>query len=195
MRFARALGPCVVLGALAFAGACGGAKVKANTELRDDDLTTGKDDYSGPAASSSAAPPPSAPVDSTPPPQQVAMDSGPTCPVHCAIATPRHRVLAPDEEERLRAAFAPTIGGLHSCMNSERYEGRWVRPPALTIRFAPSGDLLDVGVDTTGWANDSCFQAVVRGPSTGPDVRLEGPATVRCGERCERPHVRTRTKK
>jgi len=172
--------------------ACGGAKIRANAELRDDDLTTPKDDSAPPPAASSAAPAaPSAPVDSSPPPPQVVADTGPACPLRCAIATPRHRVLQQDEEDRLRGAFAATVGGLRACMSGEQYEGRRARPPALTIRFAPSGDLLDVGVDTTGWgyAADSCFQSVVRGSSGGPDVRFEGPATVRCAERCDRPRV------
>ncbi len=123
-------------------------------------------------------------------------DGPPACPLHCVIATPSHRVLQPEEQERLRGAFAATMGGLRSCVYSERSDGRHrIRPPALTVRFAPSGDLLDVGVDGTGfgYSAESCFNGVVRGSTTGPDVRLEGPATVRCVERCE--HHKTAQKK
>ena len=148
------------------------------------------------AAATAAAPAPA----QTAPAATVASDPAPSvCPLTCAIATPRHRLLQSDEQDRLRAAFAPTLSGLHQCMSGgdTRYEGRHWRAPSLTLRFSYSGDLLDVGVDAAGWdVNASrCFDGVVRGGISNPDVRLEGPATVSCVERCAtqtRPRTTTR---
>jgi hypothetical protein len=186
---ARAATALVLVLALA---ACGGARLKANTELSDDDLALTSSGSSTPAttASASAAPPPAEPPPPASPPAPTA-DVPLACPVQCVIATPRHRTLAPDEQERLRAAVTPTLSALRSCASSANGEGRH-RPPGVILRFATTGEVLDFGIDDTGWGEsnaDACFQSLHSGPN--PDVRVEGPATVRCAERCERPNVTT----
>jgi hypothetical protein len=181
---------------LALAACASGAKYGANAELRDDELSLTNDAPSRPATGASAAPPPATPPPDAPPPAPVATAEAPlACPVRCAIATPHHRVLAADEEERLRGAFTPILRGLRSCANSSGDDGRQ-RAPGVMARFASSGELLDLGVDDTGWGQgaDACFQSVARGGSN-PDVRLEGPAMVRCSERCEAPKVIVKRKK
>lgn len=179
--------------AIVGAGCAAKGNVRVNaTDLDAQDESARPPDPEPPAPVASSTP---APVATSEPaaPASVASDGATACPVHCAIATPRHRTLATDEEQTLRGAFASTMGALRSCMNSEHADAR-SRPPALTIRFATSGELLDVGVDSSGWgyAAETCFQGVVRGSNAGPNVRLEGPATVRCAERCERPRVKKR---
>lgn len=183
---ALGFGHVLLLGSLVSLASCqAGVQVRAQSDegASARATTDGDNAPSTPTAATTSAPEPVA----SPAMVGGVADGVPACPLHCAIATPRHRTLAQDEEERLRGAFAATMGGLRSCVSSERSDGRHVRPPALTIRFAPSGDLLDVGVDGTGfgYSAESCFQGVVRGSTTNPDVRLEGPATVRCVERCE----------
>jgi hypothetical protein len=166
--------------------ACG--HTKDSIELRAQSDEVGPQEPPPVASSSSSA---RAAATTAPPPDPATIggvaDNVPSCPLHCVIATPRHRTLAQDEEDRLRAAFAPTMAGVRQCVYGDHYDGRRIRPPAIIARFSTSGDLLDVGVDGAAWGGsaDSCFQSVVRGTSAGPDVRVEGPATVHCAERCE----------
>ena len=106
------------------------------------------------------------------------------CPMQCWVAEPHHpRPITAEELERLRIALGPTLDGLRHCMAGW---GRR-RHPILNLRFNRAGDLLDEGVDTTGFEGsaEECMQALVRGNVSPPNVKFEGPATVRCTERCE----------
>ena len=149
-----------------------------------DDARVDPDTRPSAAAAATPEPPPASSSEPMPPPQ---VYDGPSCPLHCAIVRPRSRVLGKDEEERLRAALAPTMGGVRSCVYADGSDGRYVRPPALTLRFSDANELLDVGVDASGYEGgaESCLLSVVRGGAS-PEVRIDGPATVQCREQCER---------
>ena len=188
VRSYRTLAWCLALAAPALLAACA---TKANAELAAQSADDARVD---PDARASAEPPaandtPTAPSSAPSPPTY----DGPSCPLHCALVRPRSRTLGADEEERLRAALAPTMSGVRSCVYAGGSDGRYIQPPALTLRFNDANELLDIGVDTSSYegAGESCFLSVVRGGAS-PDVRIDGPATVQCRERCERPRVQTK---
>jgi hypothetical protein len=116
------------------------------------------------------------------------------CPLECHIADgPREIPLPQPEVDSLRSAFAPTMNGLRQCASSDGMENERHKP-TLNLRFGSHGQLMDVGVDPTGWDGqvEDCMLQVVRGGAPSPQVSLDGPADVRCSERCER-HGRWRT--
>jgi hypothetical protein len=111
------------------------------------------------------------------------------CPLDCHVADgPRRTPVSPQQLDSLRAAFGPTMAGLRQCaatangLEDERHK------PTINLRFGPKGELMDVGVDPTGWdgQTEDCMQQVVRGGASNPQVSFDGPADVRCSERCER---------
>ena len=110
------------------------------------------------------------------------------CPADCYIADGARRIPVPQQElDALRAAFGPTLSGLRQCaatggMDDERHK------PTINLRFGPRGELMDVGVDPTGWdaQTEDCMQQVARGAASAPQVSIDGPADVRCSEKCER---------
>lgn len=193
VRSYRTLAWCLALAASALLAACA---TKGNAELAAQSADDARVD---PDARASAAPPAAAANDtpaapsSAPPPQTY---DGPSCPLHCALVRPRSRTLGADEEERLRAALAPTMSGVRSCVYAGGSDGRYIPPPALTLRFSDTNELLDIGVDTSRYegAGEACFLSVVRGGAS-PDVRIDGPAVVQCRERCERPRGQAKTMK
>lgn len=184
---------CVVV-AVAAPSLLAACATKTNVELSAqsaDDARVDPDARPSGVVAATTEPPPASSSEPAPAPQ---VYDGPSCPLHCAIVRPRSRVLGADEEERLRAALASTMGGVRSCVYAGGSDGRYVRPPALTLRFNDANELLDVGVDASSYEGgaESCFLSVVRG-GANPDVRIDGPATVLCRERCERA-PRTRVK-
>lgn len=108
------------------------------------------------------------------------------CPLHCFVAQGRQKQdVTAEQLERLRGALAPTMNGLRQCA------GGWAdtrRNPIVNLRFNSAGDLMDLGVDTTGFeaSADDCMQQVARGSTRNPSIKFEAPGTVRCAERCEK---------
>jgi uncharacterized membrane protein YgcG len=100
---------------------------------------------------------------------------------------PAGRSLGDDDVTTLRTSLAPTVASLHGCMGDTG--GHYVRAPALLARFAESGELLDMGVDSDGWSQGEqmCFDGVVHG-GTQPQITMQGRATVRCSETCGARH-------
>ena len=142
------------------------------------------------------------PVSSSPPPRAVEAPVAPevaapkavepsyaaeACPLQCIIADGRHREpVAPVDLQKLRSALGPTMGGLRQCTASNgRDDSR--KSATVNLRFGSSGQLLDVGADPTGYdANVAdCMEQVVRG-SANPVIAFDGPATIRCTEKCDR---------
>jgi hypothetical protein len=110
------------------------------------------------------------------------------CPLDCHIADGPRRIPLPQNElDALRSAFGPTMGGLRQCASTAGLEDE-KHKPTINLRFGPKGELLDVGVDPTGWdaQTEDCMQQVVRGGAANPQVSLDGPADVRCSEKCDR---------
>jgi hypothetical protein len=153
-----------------------------------------------PAENASSTPPqesvrigaPLADAGTEPPPPTANQGATPTlaiavCPLECHVADgPREIALPQTELDSLRSAFAPTMSGLRQCaavsgLENERHK------PTINLRFGPKGELMDVGVDPTGWdpQAEDCMQQVVRGGGANPQVSIGGPADVRCSEKCE----------
>lgn len=109
------------------------------------------------------------------------------CPLECYVADGRNREpITGPRLDALRAAFTPIMSGLRQCVASSNMENERHKP-TINLRFGPRGELLDVGADPTGWdesAND-CMLQVVRGGAAYPSVTFDGPAAVRCSERCD----------
>jgi hypothetical protein len=117
------------------------------------------------------------------------------CPLDCHIADGPRRIPLPQQElDALRSAFGPTMSGLRQCASTNGGLEDERHKPTLNLRFGPRGELLDVGVDPTGWdaTVEDCMQQVVRGGAANPQVSIDGPADVRCSEKCER-HARWTT--
>ena len=190
MRTARrgsAIGVVVVVLA-----ACGGhAKVAASANGAD---VSGTADEDGPDPSPAAtsAPASSTAAASTPAAVAAPMGASPPAncpPLACAMLGPAGRTLGSDDLATLRTSLASTVSALHGCMGDTG--GRYVRAPALLGRFAESGELLDLGVDSSDWgdAQQACFDGVVHG-GTQPQITMQGRATVRCSEACGARHGR-----
>jgi hypothetical protein len=110
------------------------------------------------------------------------------CPLDCHVADGPRRIPLPQQElDALRSAFGSTMSSLRQCASTSGLEDERHKP-TINLRFGPKGELLDVGVDPTGWdANvEDCMQQVVRGGAANPQVAIGGPADVRCSEKCER---------
>jgi hypothetical protein len=60
--------------------------------------------------------------------------------------------------------------------------------PTVNLRFGATGQLMDVGADPTGFDDNvvDCMEQVVRGGGPQPVIAFDGPATVRCAEKCDR---------
>jgi hypothetical protein len=141
---------------------------------------------SGDLTGSSTAPPPAAtPEQPAPaPPADPMIDT--QCPFKCAVARPSTRQLTVDDVSKLKIAFASTMQALRQCASQDPYARK--HGPTLNLRFAGTGDLVDVGVDGHEFYGDEemCMTNVVRGGAANPDVKIPGPADVRCSERCDR---------
>lgn len=116
------------------------------------------------------------------------------CPLRCFVAEGRTQREEPAEKQaELRAALGPTMDAVRQCAWndwSDGYgEGRgWrVRVPILNLRFDGAKTLVDVGVDSNGAGPtaDTCMQNIVRGGTSIPKLTHDGPAVVRCSERCD----------
>lgn len=186
------LGIGLLLFAACIAVACGHAKGSVELSAQSIDNT---DSTPPPPPSSTAVasePAPSATAPEAPP-----IYDYPSCPLECRILRPHVRALATEERDRIRAALAPTINGLKSCIYGNQPPAGYVRPPPVNLRFSDSGDLIDLGVDSSGFDTnvEGCMQSLAHGQSAMPQVKLEsGAATVMCAESCPRP-VRTKRKK
>lgn len=172
--------------------ACGHAKGSVELSAQSMDNADGT---TAPPPQSTAAMSEPAPSSSAPETQPIY--DYPSCPLECRILRPHVRALSTDERDRIRAALAPTIGGLKSCIYGNQAPTGYVRPPPVNLRFSDQGDLIDLGVDSSGFdANvEACMQSLAHGQSTMPQVKLEsGAATVMCAEACPRP-ARSRGKR
>jgi hypothetical protein len=172
--------------------ACGHAK--GSVELSAQSMETNTSEPPPPPQSTAAMSEP-APSSSAPPPP---MYDYPGCPLECRILRPHVRALSPDEHERIRTAIAPTINGLKSCIYGNEAPASYVRPPPVNLRFSDQGDLVDVGIDSSGFEQnvEGCMQSLAHGQSTVPQVKLDsGAATVMCLETCPRPVRATKKRK
>jgi hypothetical protein len=178
-------GRVTAIGVVLLLVACGGkgkGAVAANAEVSadtDDDLPDPSPSTGTPPPPTAAVPPPAPTVASVAPP--------PNCPIACTMLGPAGRALAADDVTTLRSSLASTVASLHGCMGDTG--GHYVRAPALVARFAESGELLDMGVDSDGWSQGEqmCFDGVVHG-GTQPQITMQGRATVRCSETCGAHH-------
>jgi uncharacterized membrane protein YgcG len=173
------------IGVVAFLAACGG---------HGKDAASASGSVADPLSSADEElpvdPPPAPPTATNAPAAATAPVAPPAnCPIACAMLGPAGRSLAADDVATLRTSLAPTVASLHGCMGDTG--GRYVRAPALLARFAESGELLDMGVDSDGWSQGEqmCFDGVVHG-GTQPQVAMQGRATVRCSETCGARHGR-----
>jgi hypothetical protein len=186
------------VGVALFFAACGGhakVAVSANAASADTDDDGPDPTPAGTSAASTSTASTSTGATSTPvaaiaPAPTVASIAPPAnCPIACAMLGPAGRALEADDQATLRTALAPTVASLHGCMGDTG--GRYVRAPAIVARFAESGELLDMGVDSNGWGQgeQACFDGVVHG-GTEPQFAMQGRATVRCSETCGARHGR-----
>jgi hypothetical protein len=173
--------------ALLFVGSAGCGHAQGDVELSAQAVPNEPQQQST-TGESAAEPAPSPASTTAPAPTQApAVVTEGWCPFKCAAARPSTRTLSDAEVASLKTAMDPTMTGIRQCAIQENVRHR--SGPILNLRFGEAGDLVDLGVDATGFDETvaECFQNVVRGGSGVPQVKLEGPqATIRCSERCDK---------
>jgi hypothetical protein len=171
------------LALLAGAAACGHAQ--GDVELSAQAVPNEPVSSANASEPSSAAEPPATAPEAPAPPQPVVTEGW--CNFTCLAARPTSRTLSDADIASLKSAMGPTMTGIRQCAIQENVRHR--TGPILNLRFGETGDLVDLGVDATGFDDtvSSCFENVVRGSMALPQVKLEGPrATIRCSEKCDR---------
>lgn len=108
-----------------------------------------------PASSSAPAPAPAAPS---------------TCPLVCMVAQKGRAAQA--DEQRLAGELSGVLGALRLCGNGQN---------SLTMRFDSGATLTGFGVDAERGNEGACVDAIRQ---QRPAVTYQGPATLRCAERC-----------
>ncbi len=171
------------LALLAGAAACGHAQ--GDVELNAHTVANEPASSASTGEPPSSVEPPATATEAAPPPPPVVTEGW--CPFTCLAARPTSRTLSDADVASLKTAMGPTMTSVRQCAIQENVRHR--SGPILNLRFGEAGDLVDLGVDTTGFDDTvaSCFENVVRGSMSLPQVKLEGPrATIRCSEKCDR---------
>jgi len=105
-------------------------------------------------------------------PAEVSAGPAPSCPLVCYVANKGR--LPPAEEQRLGGELANELATLRGCGSANAR-------PSLTLRFDSSAKLTQFGIDAERGNEGACVNTM---RDRLPAVTFQGPATLRCSEKC-----------